>query len=135
MEPTSPISYVPTFDGKAPSFLDFEQRVILRNVSTEIPPEMRSTLLILHMGPAARQVCMFSGADTLMEGCDVMLVAQALRDYFQPDAVGRIFSRVEKFASGARADQTIEKFLAEFGILRRKAEKHIFASYALGRLS
>ena len=97
MGPTTPISYVPTFNGEASSFLDYEQRVILRNGSTEIPPEKRSTLLILHMGPAARQVCMSSGADILMEGCDVTLVAQVLRDYFQPNEVDRIFTQVENF--------------------------------------
>ena len=56
MEPTNQTSYVPTFDGKASSFLDYEQRVILWDGSTEIPPERRSTLLILHMDPAGRQV-------------------------------------------------------------------------------
>ena len=69
---------------------------------------------------------MFSGADVLMEGCDVMLVVQVLRDYFQPDAVDRIFTQAEKFQSYVRTDQTIEKFLMEFGILRWKVEKHMF---------
>ena len=55
-----------------------------------------------------------------------MLVAQALRGYFQPDAVDRIFTQVEKFQSYVRTDQTIAKFLTEFGILRRKAEEHMF---------
>ena len=54
------------------------------------------------MDPAARQVCLFSGGDTLMEGGDVMLVVQVLRDYFQPDAVDRIFTQVEKFTSYVR---------------------------------
>ena len=61
-----------------------------------------------------------------MEGGDVMLAVQVLRDYFQPDAVGRIFTQVEKFTSYARADKTVEKFLTEFGILRRKAGRHMF---------
>ena len=61
-----------------------------------------------------------------MEGCDAMLVAQELRDYFQPDVVDRIFTQGEKFQSRVRTDQTVERFLMEFGILRRKAEKHTF---------
>ena len=84
--------------------------MISRNGSTDIPPEKRPTLLILHMGPAARQVCMFSGADALMEGADVMLVVQASRDYFQPDAVDRIFSQVEKFKSCVRAARPLRSF-------------------------
>ena len=61
-----------------------------------------------------------------MEGCDVLLVIQTLRGRFQPDAVDRVFAQVERFTSYARTDQPIEKFLLEFGILRRKAEKHMF---------
>ena len=61
-----------------------------------------------------------------MEGGHVMLVVQVLRDHFQPDAADRIFTQVEKFTSYVRTDQPIEKFLMEFGILRRKAEKHMF---------
>ena len=61
-----------------------------------------------------------------MEGGDVMLVGQALRDYFQPDAVDRVFAQMEKFHSFVRATQPIGKFLMEFGILRRKAEKHMY---------
>ena len=75
--------FVPAFDGKASSFLDFEQRVALWARSTDIPPERQSALLILYKDPTARQVCMFNSAeDTLMAGCDVQLVMQALRDYF-----------------------------------------------------
>ena len=85
----------------------------MRDWSADILPEKRPTVLILHMDPAARQVCMWSGADALMEGGDVMLVAQALRDYFQPDAAGRIFTQVEKFTSYVRAYQTVGKFLTQ----------------------
>ena len=54
---TAPINYVPTIDGQASPFLDFEQRVMLRNGSTDIPVAKRATLLIL----VARQVCLHSG--------------------------------------------------------------------------
>ena len=78
-------------------------------------------------------------------GCDVMLVVQTLRDYFQPDAIDHIFTHVDKFASYVRTDQPVEKFSMEFGILGRKVEKRmlpagggafptsIFASCALAR--
>ena len=73
--------FVPSFDGKASSFLDYEQRVTLWVRSTDVPTERQSALLILHMGPTARQVCMYnSGGDTLMAGCDVQLVMRTLRD-------------------------------------------------------
>ena len=116
--------FVPSFDGKASSFLDYEQRVTLWARSTDIPVERQSTLLILHMDPTARQVCMYNaGGDTLMAGCDVQLVMSTLRDYFQPDTFDRIFTQMGRFMSYVRTDQPIEKFLMEFGILRQKAEK------------
>ena len=63
--------FVLSFGGKASSFLDYEQRVTLWVRFTDVPVERQSTLLILHMDPTARQVCMYnSGGDTLMAGCD-----------------------------------------------------------------
>ena len=126
MEPAAPISSVPAFGEKASSSSDYEQREISRKGPTEIPPDRQATLLILHMDPTARQICTFSGADVLMAGGDVIMVIQALRDYFRPDAVDRVFTQMEKFHSNARTTQPIEKFLIGFGILRRKAEKHMY---------
>ena len=86
--------FVPSFDGKASSSLDYEQRVALRLRSTDVPAERQSALLILHMDPAARQVCMFnSEEDALITGCDVQLVTRALRDYFQPETFDRILRK------------------------------------------
>ena len=97
--------------------------------STDIPVERQSTLLILHMDPTARQVCMYNaGGDTLMAGCDVQLVLSTLRDYFQPDTFDRIFTQMDRFMSYVRTDQPIERFLMEFGILRQKAEKLMYPS-------
>ena len=69
MENTQHSPFVPCFDGKASSFLDYEQRVTLWVRSTDVPTERQSTLLILHMDPTARQVCMFNAG-----GCDVQVV-------------------------------------------------------------
>ena len=62
-----------------------------------------------------------------------MLVAQTLRDYFQPEAVDRISTKVDKLTSYVRTGQRVEKFLAEFGILRRKAERHMFPAGGVSR--
>ena len=124
MENSQLSPFVPCFDGKASSFLDYEQRVTLWVRSTDVPTERQPALLILHMDPTARQVCMYnSGGDTLMAGCDVQLVMRTLRDYFQPDTFDRIFTQMGRFMSYVRTDQPIEKFLMEYGILRQKAEK------------
>ena len=126
MQSITQFQHVPAFDGRDSSFLDYEQRATLWNRATDIPPEKKSTLLISHMGPTARQVRPVSGGDTLMQGDDVMAVAHVLRNYFQPDAVGHIFKQVGKFMVSKRTDQPIEKFPMEINILRRRAEKHVF---------
>ena len=87
--------------------------------------ERRATLLILHMDAAARQVCLDSGGDSLMEGDDVLTAIEALRDYFQPDAIDHAFNQVGKFMTNKRTDQSSEKFFIEFGISRRQAEKNL----------
>ena len=121
-------AFVPSFDGKASSFLDYEQRVQLWLNTTEIPEEKRATSLLLHMDTVARQVCLNSGGDVMMNGADAALVLQALRQYFQPDAVDQVFQQIDKFMKFRRIDQTMERFLMEFGILRMKADKHIYPS-------
>ena len=69
---------------------------------------------------------MFSGSDVLMEGGDVTLVIQVLRDYFQPDAADHVSTQMGKFHSYARTAQPIEQFLMQSDILRQKAEKHMY---------
>ena len=68
MQKATPIHYVPACGGDASSFLDFEQRVMLRNGSTDVPAERRATLLILRMDATARQACWRSGGDSLRGG-------------------------------------------------------------------
>ena len=91
MQKATQMQYVPAFGGDASSLLDYEQRVMSRGGSTDIPMEKRATLLILHMDATARQVCLYTGGDPLMEGDDVATVTQALRDYFQPDVSGQVY--------------------------------------------
>ena len=43
MQRNTHFHHVPTFGGKATSFLDYEQRVNLRDAATDIPPEKRAT--------------------------------------------------------------------------------------------
>ena len=83
-------AHVPAFDGKGASFLDYEQRVILWNRATEIHPDTGASLLVLHMHPVARQVCLHSGGDSFMEGVDVTSILQILKHYYLPDATDQV---------------------------------------------
>ena len=71
--------FVPTFDGKGSSFMDFEQRVALWNRTADIPAGRRASQLVLHMEPFARQVCLQNGGDSFMEGVAVNEVLQVLK--------------------------------------------------------
>ena len=117
--------FVPTFDGKGSSFQDFEQRVALWNRTTEIQPDRRASQLVLHMEPFARQICLQSGGDSFMDGVAAMEVLQVLKQYFLPDASGHVYQDVWKFLHHKRTDQTMERFLLEFDLLRTKAEREI----------
>ena len=68
--------FAPTFDGKGPSYQDYEQRVALWNRTTEIHPALRASQLVLHMEPFARQICLQSGGDSFMDGVEVVEVLQ-----------------------------------------------------------
>ena len=116
---------MPTFDGKGSSFLDFEQRVALWNRATDIPAGRRASQLVLHMEPFARQVCLQNGGDSFMEGVAATEVLQVLKQYFLPDASDHVYQDVWKFLHHKRTDQTMERFLLEFDLLRNKAERKI----------
>ena len=117
--------FAPTFDGKGASFLDFEQRVALWSRTTDIPEDRRASQLVLHMEPFARQVCLQNGGDSFMEGVAVTEVLQVLKQYFLPDASDHVYQDVWKFLHHKRTDQTMERFLLEFDLLRAKAERKI----------
>ena len=117
--------FAPTFDGKGPSYQDYEQRVALRNRTAEIHPAQRASQLVLHMEPFARQICLQSGGDSFMDGVEVVEVLQVLKQYFSPDASDHVYQDVWKFLHHKRTDQTMERFLLEFDLLRTKAERKI----------
>ena len=116
---------MPTFDGKSSSFMDFEQRVALWNRTTEVHPAQRASRLVLHMTPFARQICLQNGGDTFMDGVEVAEVLQELKQYFSPGASDHVYQDVWEFIHHKKTDQTMERFLLEFDLLRSKAERKI----------
>ena len=77
-----------------------------------------------------------------MEGVAVTEVLQVLKQYFLPDASDHVYQDVWKFLHHKRTDQTMERFLLEFDLLRSKAERkfrrdfdfriHLFRCFAWG---
>ena len=90
-------AHVPAFGGRGSYFLDYEQRVTLWDLTTEIHAPKRASLLVLHMGPTARQICLHSGGDSFMESVEVAAVVQTSKHYLLPDATDQVFQHVAKF--------------------------------------
>ena len=105
----------------APIFLDYEHQVNswMRTARAETPA--LSSLLISHMRPAPRQVCLAEGSDILDHIDGVSKILIILRNYFAPEAVDAIQQQVMRFMRFRRADQSIEDYIMEFDLLRREA--------------
>ena len=74
----------PSFDGRGASFSDYEHQVHvwMRNARTEV--SARASILILHMRPAPRQVCLADGSDISGRSDGVNKILEISRDYFAP---------------------------------------------------
>ena len=118
-------AHVPARSGKGSSFLDYEQCASLRNRAAEIHAAKRASLLVLHMDPMARQICLRSGGDSFMEGVDVATLIATLRHNYLPGATDQVYQEVAKFLNYKRAAQLMERFLLEFDMPRTKSEKKI----------
>ena len=60
-----------------------------------------------------------------MDGVEVAGVLQVLKQYFSPDASDHVYQDVWEFINQKKTDQTMERFLLEFDLLRTKAERKI----------
>ena len=92
----------------------------MRTARTEMPA--RASLLILHTQPAPRPECLAEGGDILDHGDGVSKISEPLRSYHAPEAVDEIRQQVMRFMRFRRADQSIRENIAEFDLLRGKAE-------------
>ena len=75
------LAQVPAFDKMSASFIDYEQRARLRNLSAEADPAKRATMLFLRMDTIAQEICLNSGGDTCMKEEDAGRILKALRNY------------------------------------------------------
>ena len=74
---------------------------------------------------------MGEGGDTSLQKGDADTVLGILRNYLQSDAVVHVHRQVVKFLRKERADQPMERYLLEFDILRRQAEKRMMTAGAV----
>ena len=62
------------------------------------------------------------GSDILENSIGVAKTSDVLRNYFAPEAVDAIRQQVMRFTRSRRTDQSVDEYIAEFDLLRRKAE-------------
>ena len=61
----------------------------------------------------------------LMRRGGVVNIPSVLRNYFQPDALDRIYQQATKFSRNTRADRPMQRYLLQFDVLRRNAEAKV----------
>ena len=72
--------HVPPFDGRAPSFANYERKVALRNQISPLDPQARAANLYLHRTDVARNVCMSVGKDVIGSAYGVAQILRILRE-------------------------------------------------------
>ena len=78
--------------------------------------------MALRAQPVPRQVCLAEGSDILDHSDGVAEILNILRNYFAPEAVGAIHQQLMRFMRFRRTDQSVDENIAEYDLLRQKAE-------------
>ena len=118
----------PTFDGKRSSFLNYEEKVLIRKNISPLLPEQKASHMLLHMADVARKVCLAVGKDVVGNAEGVEQILNILRNRFAPDKADCIYQDVTKFLYFKRTTQDMDTYLLEFDMLRQRAG----ARFAMG---
>ena len=113
---------VPTFDGKRSSFLNYEEKELIWQNISPLPPDQKASRLLPHMSDVARKVCLTIGKDVVGNVDGVEAILKIRRRRFAPDIVDCIFRDIHKFMNFKRAIQDMDTFLLEFEMLRQRTE-------------
>ena len=79
--------HVPSFDGKAPSFANYKEKVALWNRVSTTDLQQRGSHLPMNMTDIARKVCMTVGKGVVGSVDGVADILRILRKRFAPDAI------------------------------------------------
>ena len=109
-------------DEKASSLPGCERQVRLWMLMTKTEPPSRSAAFVLQMSSVARQVCPRTGGDHLENADGALRKLGILRNYFDPDAADSKNQEVARVMQFRRTDRNVDGYIAEYDLLRRKAE-------------
>ena len=113
------------FDGRGARRLDYERQDHLWVRTARTEDSARASLLVLHMRPVPRQVCLAEGSDMLGHSDGVAKILNILRNYFAPEAVDGILQQGVRFMRFRRTDQSVGEYVAEYDLVRRKTESNL----------
>ena len=105
--------------GKDPSFINYDQQVLLRGKVANLDPPELAAARIRRTETVARQLCLATGSDVVTnnDGADRILTIS--QDYSAPDAVDSAHQGVARSFQFRRTNQTMDVNLAEFDLFRR----------------
>ena len=116
----------PFFGGRGESFAIYAQHVQLGRQVTILEPAKRASAIIMKMDTVARENCIAVGGGAIIGHEGAANSMELLRDFLPwgaADSVCAILLRGESYACREpRAAQTMDKFLARYDLLRRKAQ-------------
>ena len=112
----------PASDGRGAHFLDYEHQVHLWMRTTRNEASGRASVLILRTQPAPRRVCLAEGSDIMSRSDGVTKILKILRKYFAPEAADAIRQQVMRYMRSRRPDRSIDEYIPEYDLLRRKAK-------------
>ena len=81
------MTHVPTFDGEASSFANYEETASMRNQIATTDPRKRAANLLLHMTDIAREVRMSVGKDVVGNVGGAAQILGMLRERFALAAI------------------------------------------------
>ena len=92
---------------------------------TTLGPDKKAAHLLLRKSDAARKVGVRAGKDVVGNLDRAEQILKISRERFAPDAIDSIFRDVVKFMYFKRLGQTMDTYLLDFDMLRRKAESRM----------
>ena len=82
---------VPTFDGKRNSYLNYEEKVLIRKNISPLQADQKASHLLLHMNDVARKVRLTVGKDVIGNLDGVEAILKISRHRLAPDKADCIF--------------------------------------------
>ena len=88
-------------------------------------PSSRAAALVSYMNSVARQVRLSAGGKHFEDTDGASRVLEISRNYFAPGDAGSINKGVARFIKFRRTGETVGRYIAEYGLLQRKAGSKI----------